>query len=128
MPQNVVREMVQNFAIGGAAVAITSYLGTFMSPLAGAIFWAYPITILPTIFFMRQQNKSNAVISKFLLSTTFALILLMGVTFLLSYLVGRSSPTESLWVPVFQSTLGFGAGALVYYLIIVGFGLHKYFI
>ena len=127
MSAHVIRDVIQKFLIGGAAVATTSYLGTFLSPLAGAIFWAYPITILPTIFFMRQQGKKNAFIAKFLLSTTFALILLMGVTFLLSYAVRHSPDTQSLWIPVLKSTGGFAAGAVLYYLIIVGFGLRKYF-
>lgn len=119
--------MIQNFIIGGAAVATTSYLGTFLSPLAGAIFWAYPITILPSIFFMHEQGKKNAFIAKFLLSTTFALILLMGVTFLLSYTVRHTPDTQSLWIPVLKSTVGFTLGAVLYYLIIMGFGLNNYF-
>ena len=127
MVNKVVRDMAVNFALGGAAVAATSYLGTFLSPLAGAIFWAYPITILPTIFFMRQQRKSNSLISKFLLGTTFALILLMGVAYLLSYTIARASPAESLWIPVLKSTVGFLIGAGVYFVIIKLFGLEKYF-
>jgi uncharacterized membrane protein len=127
MVDKVVRDMVVNFALGGAAVAATSYLGTFLSPLAGSIFWAYPITILPTIFFMRQQKKSNSTISKFLLGTTFALILLMGVTYLLSYTIAHASPAESLWIPVLKSTVGFLVGGALYYLIIKLFGLGKYF-
>ena len=127
MVNKVVRDMAVNFALGGAAVAATSYLGTFLSPLAGAIFWAYPITILPTIFFMRQQRKSNSLISKFLLGTTFALILLMGVAYLLSYTIARASPAESLWIPVLKSTVGFLIGAGVYFGIIKLFGLEKYF-
>ena len=127
MVNEVARDMVVNFVLGGAAVATTSYLGTFLSPLAGAIFWAYPITILPTVFFMRQQNKPNSVISKFLLGTTFALILLMGVTFLLSYTVARAPPAESLTIPVLKSTVGFLIGGGAYYSIIKIFNLEKYF-
>ena len=103
----VLKDIIQNFFVGGTCVAITSYLGTFLSPLAGAIFWAYPITILPSIFFMKQQNKTNKYIAKFLFSTTFALILLMGVTFLLGYLIKNSDDRDSLWKPVFGSTIGF---------------------
>ena len=127
MTTHVLRDIVQNFLIGGSAVAITSYLGTFMSPLAGAIFWAYPITILPSIFFMRQQGKNNTFIAKFLFSTTFALILLMGVTLLLSHAVKNSPDTQTLWMPVLESTGGFVAGALLYYLVIKRFGLEHYF-
>ena len=123
----VLEDMLQNFFIGGTSVAITSYLGTFLSPLAGAIFWAYPITILPSVFFMRQQNKSNKFISKFLFSTTFALILLMAVTFLLSYLIKNSPNNESLWKPVFGSTIGFVIGGAIYYFLIKVTDTEKYF-
>lgn len=34
MSTHVIRDVIQNFLIGGAAVATTSYLGTFLSPLA----------------------------------------------------------------------------------------------
>lgn len=123
----VVKDLIQNFGIGGASVATTSYLGTFLSPLAGAIFWSYPITILPTIFFMKQQKKTNNDIGKFLFSTTFALLLLMGVTLLLSYLIKNSPNGESLWGPVRKSTIGFVVGGAIYYSIIKLFKLEKYF-
>ena len=123
----VVKDLIQNFVIGGASVATTSYLGTFLSPLAGAIFWSYPITILPTIFFMKQQKKTNNDIGKFLFSTTFALLLLMGVTLMLSYLIKNSPNGESLWGPVGKSTIGFVVGGAIYYSIIKLFKLEKYF-
>ena len=123
----VLKDIIQNFFVGGTCVAITSYLGTFLSPLAGAIFWAYPITILPSIFFMKQQNKTNKYIAKFLFSTTFALILLMGVTFLLGYLIKNSDDRDSLWKPVFGSTIGFIIGGAVYYFLIKVTKTEKYF-
>ena len=128
MNSYLLRCIMQNFCIGGACVATTSYLGTFFSPLAGAIFWAYPITLIPSIFFMKQQNRSKKFISKFLFSTTFALILLMGITFLLSYTISNSSEDESLWVAIGTSTIGFILGAITYYLIIKALHLEKYFI
>ena len=76
---------------------------------------------------MKQQNKNNKIISKFLLSTTFALILLMLVTFLLSHHISNTKDNDSLWVPIGKSTLGFIIGALVYYGIIKLFKLEKYF-
>ena len=127
MDKHIIMNIIQNFILGGAAVALTSYIGTFLNPLAGAIFWAYPITILPTIFFMKKQNKSNKYISKFLFSTTFALILLMGVTLLLSYLIGHAQATQTLWVSVGKSTVGFLIGAISYYFIIKIFNLEKNF-
>lgn len=55
-----------NFLLGGFAVAGTSVLGSYMNPLAGAIFWSYPITIIPSVFFMRESGKDNQYIAKFL--------------------------------------------------------------
>jgi hypothetical protein len=127
MDKHILMNILQNFILGGAAVAFTSYIGTFLNPLAGAIIWAYAITILPSVFFMRKQKKSNKYISKFLFSTTFALILLMGVTLLLSYLIGHSPVGQSLWVSVGKSNGGFLIGAISYFLIIKAFHLEKYF-
>ena len=63
-----------NFILGGTSVAGTSVLGNYMNPLIGAIFWAFPITIIPSLFFMRENGKDNVYLAKFLLSTTFGLI------------------------------------------------------
>ena len=76
---------------------------------------------------MREQNKSNQFIAKFLFSTTFALILLMGVTLLLSYLIRNSPNNESLWKPVFGSTIGFMIGGALYYFLIKVTDTEKYF-
>ena len=123
----VIYNLLQNFVIGGLAVAITSYLGTFLSPLAGAIFWAYPITILPSIFFMKENGKNNKEIGKFLFSTTFALILLMAVTLALSYLIKNAPEKQSLWIAVGKSTGVFLLGSAIYFGIIKAFKLQKYF-
>ena len=48
--------IVLNFILGGIAVAGTSVVGNFMNPLAGAIFWSYPITIIPSLFFMKNSG------------------------------------------------------------------------
>lgn len=78
-------KLLQNFLLGGTVIAITSYLATFMNPVMGAIFWSYPISILPSIYYMKTNGKNNKYIAKFLFSTTFALILLMLTTFAISY-------------------------------------------
>ena len=83
MKSELILNLIKNFIVGGFTIATTSYLATYLSPLLGAIFWSYPLTILPSIFFMKSEKKSNKTIAKFLLGTTFALFLLMLVTFLL---------------------------------------------
>ena len=116
-----------NFVLGGVCVAGTSWLGAFLNPLAGAIFWSYPITILPSLFFMRQQGKNNEYLAKFLISTTFGLILLMGTTIALSVIIKHSSSSSSLWIPVAKGTAVYTLGAILYFLIVHYCGLSHYF-
>lgn len=77
---------------------------------------------------MKSEKKSNKTIAKFLLGTTFALFLLMLVTFLLSHHISETKENESLWIPIGKATLGFIFGSFVYYFIIKIFKLEKYFI
>ena len=116
-----------NFLIGGFAVAGTSVLGSYMNPLAGAIFWSYPITILPSVFFIRQSGKDNQYIAKFLFSTTFALGLLVIATMAMSYFIKSSGKDVSLWAPIGKASLVYLAAAVVFYLIIRFAGLEHYF-
>lgn len=116
-----------NFLLGGFAVAGTSVLGSYMSPLAGAIFWSYPITILPSVFFMRQSGKDNKYIAKFLFSTTFALGLLVIATISMSYFIKGATKDQSLWIPIGKASLIYVTAAAVFYLIIRFGGLQHYF-
>ena len=116
-----------NFLLGGFAVAGTSVLGSYMNPLAGAIFWSYPITIIPSVFFMRQSGKDNKYIAKFLFSTTFALGLLVISTMAMSYFIKGSDKGVSLWAPIGKASLVYLAAAVVFFLIIHFAGLEHYF-
>ena len=127
MKENLGEQLLVNFVLGGLTVALTSYIGTFVSPVTGALVWAYPVTIIPSIFFMREQKKSNNYIATFLVSTTFALILLMGTTYLLSHIIRHSDSKESLWTPIGKSLVGFAFGAVIYYYIIHALKLERQF-
>jgi hypothetical protein len=116
-----------NFVLGGISVAGTSVLGNYMNPLAGAIFWAFPITIIPSLFFMRENGKDNDYLAKFLLSTTFGLILLGITTIAMSYFIRHESKETSLWNPIGKATLVYGGGAAIYYIIVKYCGLSHYF-
>ena len=98
-----------------------------MNPLAGAIFWSYPITIIPSVFFMRESGKDNQYIAKFLFSTTFALGLLVIATMAMSYFIKASDKDVSLWMPIGKASLVYLAAAIVFYLIIRFAGLEHYF-
>ena len=71
---NILHSLIQNFIIGGSIIASISYLGTFFDPLIGAIWWSFPISLLPTLFFMQKHGKDNKYIAKFTISTTYALV------------------------------------------------------
>ena len=76
-------DLLQNFVLGGLISASISYIGTYLSPLLGAIWWSFPISLIPTSYFMKESGKSNKFIAKFTLSTTYALILLLITCFFL---------------------------------------------
>ena len=116
-----------NFVLGGISVAGTSVLGNYMNPLVGAIFWAFPITIIPSLFFMRENGKDNVYLAKFLLSTTFGLVLLGATTIAMSYFIRHESKDTSLWSPIGKASLVYGAGAAFYYIIVKYCGLEHYF-
>ena len=116
-----------NFILGGIAVAGTSVLGTYMSPLAGAVFWSYPITIIPSLFFMKQEGKDNLYLSKFLLSTTFGVLLLCITTIAMGQFIKHSDKNASLWNPIGKGTLVYGAAGGLFFLIVKFAGLEHYF-
>jgi len=78
-------ELVVNFLLGGTIISSVSYIASFISPLIAAIVWSYPFSILPTVYFMKQQSKSNKQVSKFLFATSCAFILLFVTTITTAY-------------------------------------------
>ena len=116
----VLYSLIQNFLIGGAIVASISYLGTFFDPLIGAIWWSFPISLLPTLFFMKKHGKDNKYIAKFTISTTYALVLLVISTAVLSMFI-KNNKNNSLWMPVLK-TSGIWLVASIFF-----FGAIKYF-
>ena len=121
---SVVINLIQNFLIGGTLVALTSYVGTFFSPLVGAIFWSFPISILPTLYFMKQNNKSNEYISKFTLSTTYALALLVVTTFFLSYFIKQER--KGITKAVLKTTIVWLASSILFYILVKYFDLENF--
>jgi len=120
-------KLLQNFLLGGTVIAITSYLATFMNPVLGAIFWSYPISILPSVYYMKTNGKNNKYIAKFLFSTTFALILLMFTTFAISYYLKNAPEKESIWPSVIKSTMWWVLFSVLYFLFVKYGGYMKHF-
>ena len=120
-------DILINFILGGIVVSGTSLIGTYMNPLLAAIFWAYPITILPSLYFMNQKGKSHKYISKFLVSTTFGLILLMMVTFLMGKFINETPQKDGINYPILKATIFYFIGAIAYYFGVKLLGVEKYF-
>tara|TARA_Y100000768_G_scaffold346843_1_gene294684 strand:- start:826 stop:1164 length:339 start_codon:yes stop_codon:yes gene_type:complete len=110
--------------LGGSVTAIASWIGTFINPLIAAIYWSYPISILPTIYFMKRYSKDNLYISKYLISTTFALILLMIATFFMAYFI---KTTNNIILSIFKSTIIWFICSLIFYYGVIFLKLDKYF-
>jgi len=119
------RNLITNFFIGGFVTSSISYSGTFLSPMAAAIWWAFPISLLPSMYYMHQQGKSNSYIAEFTLTTTYALIILFFTTMALGYFFKWEK--NSFWFPILKSVGVFLVLSIIYYIIIKTFGLEKYF-
>ena len=107
-----------NFATGGAVVASVSVLATWLSPVLAAIWWSFPFTIIPSIYFMRAHDRSNQAVATFLRSTTVALGLLLVATYAMSYFFRALPPHDpAWWVAVAKGTGVWFACAVVFYLV-----------
>jgi len=119
------RNLITNFLIGGFVTSSISYSGTFLSPMVAAIWWAFPVSLLPSMYYMHQQGKDNNYIANFTLITTYALIILFFTTMALGYFFKWEK--NSFWFPVLKSVGVFLILSIIYYTIIKTFDLEKYF-
>jgi len=117
--------LLQNFVLGGTIIASVSYLGTFMDPILGAIWWSFPISLLPTLYFMQRNGKSNKYIAEFTLSTTYALVLLVLSTGFLAYFIKETKGTIT--VPVLKTTGVWFVSSAIFYFVVHRYKLDKYF-
>lgn len=122
---SVARDLIQNFILGGFITVTISYIGTFFSPVLAAIWWAFPLSLLPSMYFMHKQGKSNKYVSKFTLTTTYALGILFLTTMSLGYFFKNS--TDSFWLPIGKSVLVWLVLSIIYYAMIQYFNLEQYF-
>ena len=95
-----------NFIFGGTIVASVSYIGTYMNP---------------SMHFMKQNGKSNKYISKFVLSCTYAFILLLICTFLISHYL-KHDESERILPAIVKATIGWILCSILFY-----YSSYKYF-
>ena len=95
------------FITGGITVAGTTYITKFLSPELGDIFWSFPLTLLPTVYFLFESGESAKQISKFVIGSAYTMLILLSflVTFFLAVRRGHTVPQATLlasgvWVVV----------------------------
>lgn len=88
MAKNIVRSMVIQFITGGLIVSGTTYLTQFVSPKVAAIFWAFPFSLLPTIFFLWKGGEKIEKIKKYVTDT------IPGMAVLLCFILGYVFSTK----------------------------------
>ena len=50
--------LITAFITGGLTVAGTTYITQYLSPELGDIFWSFPLTLLPAIYFLFESGDS----------------------------------------------------------------------
>lgn len=114
---SAIEKYIMNFLMGGLITITTSYLGTFVSPLKAALFWMMPWTLLPTIYFMSINKKSNQYIGKFLKSTIYPLPIMVITLLGLGYFYIHSK-SKDIWVPMMKgAAVWIGASIIFYYIV-----------
>jgi hypothetical protein len=122
---NIIPQLIKNFIFGGLAVASTSYIATFLNPIIAGIWWSYPVSIIPVLYFMSDNKLNNKHIAKFLLGITIVSVLTILCCYLLSYFIKHSA--DGLIVPIIKATVIWLLGCIVFYASVVYGGYAKYF-
>lgn len=84
------------FIIGGLVVSSVSYFSNFVSNYYASILWAFPFTLLPTIYYLHNEGKSNLYISDFLIKTSISILILVGVLATMSYAIRYYSVNQTI--------------------------------
>ena len=111
--QQIFWDLFKNFLLGGLIVASISYIATYVDPLIGAIWWSFPVTLVPSLWFMHSHGKNNTYLAKFALSTTYALVLLVIATFFLSYFYKQDS--SGFIAPIIKSSIIWFIASIIFY-------------
>ena len=74
---HAVRSLLIQFITGGTLVAATTFLVQYVNTTMAAIVWAFPFSLIPTIFFLWQANEPIQKITSYVFSTTTSLIALL---------------------------------------------------
>ncbi len=87
MNREFIIRMIRQFILGGTIVATTSYIAVYINPTLAAIFWSFPLSMIPVILFMWMTNQSRKNIGDYALSTAISLVNLGLFVIVFGYLV-----------------------------------------
>jgi hypothetical protein len=118
--------LFRNFILGGLTIASVSYMATFLNPMVAAIWWSYPISIIPVLYFMKQNGVNNSHISRFMLGITIVSLLTVICCYLLSYFIKNSK--EELISSIIKASLFWILSSAIFYLLVNYFGYESYFV
>ena len=118
-------DIVKNFIVGGMMTAGISYMGTYVDSLTGAILWSIPVSIIPTIYFMKESGKSSLYISRFVYTTTFALLLLVLSCGILAYYIKKD---DDIVMPIAKATTAWVLVSSLFFIVVKRYKLESRFI
>lgn len=72
------RDLLINFAAGGIVVAGTALLATKVSSKWAALFWSFPLTLLPVVIFLHYQKADQKDIATLVGNIVPGLLVLIG--------------------------------------------------
>ena len=122
---NINTELCKNFILGGLTIASVSYMATYLNPMIASIWWSYPISIIPVLYFMKQNGVNNSHISKFMLGITVVSSLTVICCYLLSFYIKNTK--EGITSPIIKASLFWIISSALFFFIVKYYGKESYF-
>ena len=125
-PTNIKTELFKNFILGGLTIASVSYMATYLNPMIASIWWSYPISIIPVLYFMKQNGVNNSHMSKFMLGITVVSSLTVICCYLLSFYIKNTK--EGITSPIIKASLFWIISSALFFFIVKYYGKESYFV
>ena len=115
------QELTINFIIGGATLGVITYLVKYLKPEIGAIVWAAPVILVPTVLALWLNNTETIRIANFVGSAipNVLLIVLWQVTFIVLLVKFKMGVIKSVFYSLFAwiiiATLLYKSGLYNYF-------------
>ena len=115
------QELTINFIIGGATLGVITYLVKYLKPEIGAIVWAAPVILVPTVLALWLNNTETIRIANFVGSAipNVLLIVLWQVTFIVLLVKFKMGVIKSVFYSLFAwiiiATLLYKSGIYNYF-------------